>query len=279
MQSGFYTVAGGMVTQFNRLDMISENLANVNTDGYKRRDAIIGDFMRIYQNRRDELPLANQTKAAAKFLNRSINRVPRLVEKYTDFRMGPMMKTGNPLDVALGEKNLFFAVETPSGIRLTRNGAFLLDEEGRLVTKEGYKVLSQSYFQNHRAITIPENAINVSISKGGRIEYLDQTAMESPIHVDDLMVVRVDNLQDLKPEADNYFKIPGKAFDQKNMNIVTDTDAVHQFMLEKSNVNPVRQMTALIETNRLVEMYQKAMDAQMNDMNQDAINKLASLRA
>ena len=278
MQSGFYTVAGGMVTQFNRLDMISENLANVNTDGFKRRDAIIGDFMRIYQKRRDELPLANQTKEAAKFLNRSINRVPRLVEKYTDFQMGPMMKTGNPLDVALGEKNLFFAVETPGGIRLTRNGAFLLDDKGRLVTKEGYKVLSKSYFQNHRAITIPENALKISISKGGRIEYLDQTAMESPIYVDDLMVVRVDDLQSLAPEADNYFKMPGKKMEQE-MNIVTDTDGVHQFMLEKSNVNPVRQMTALIETNRLVEMYQKAMDAQMNEMNQEAVNKLASLRA
>jgi len=278
MQSGFYTVVGGMVTQFNRLDMISENLANVNTDGFKRRDAIIGDFMRIYQKSRDELPLANQTKEAAKFLNRSINRVPRLVEKYTDFQMGPMMKTGNPLDLALGEKNLFFAVETPDGIRLTRNGAFLLDDAGRLVTKEGYKVLSQSYFQNHRAIEIPENALKISISKGGRIEYLDQTAMESPIYVDDLMVVRVDDLQSLAPEADNYFTMPGKKM-EREMNIVTDTDAVHQFMLEKSNVNPVRQMTALIETNRLVEMYQKAMDAQMNEMNQEAVNKLASLRA
>ena len=278
MQSGFYTVVGGMVTQFNRLDMISENLANVNTDGFKRRDAIIGDFMRIYQKSRDELPLANQTKEAAKFLNRSINRVPRLVEKYTDFQMGPMMKTGNPLDLALGEKNLFFAVETPDGIRLTRNGAFLLDDAGRLVTKEGYKVLSQSYFQNHRAIEIPENALKISISKGGRIEYLDQTAMESPIYVDDLMVVRVDDLQSLAPEADNYYTMPGKKM-EREMNIVTDTDAVHQFMLEKSNVNPVRQMTALIETNRLVEMYQKAMDAQMNEMNQEAVNKLASLRA
>ncbi len=278
MQSGFYTVVGGMVTQFNRLDMISENLANVNTDGFKRRDAIIGDFMRIYQKRRDELPLANQTKEAAKFLNRSLNRVPRLVEKYIDFQMGPMMKTGNPLDLALGEKNLFFAVETPDGIRLTRNGAFLLDDEGRLVSKEGYKVLSRSYFQNHRAITIPENALKISISKGGRIEYLDQTAMESPIYVDDLMVVRVDDLQSLAPEADNYYTMPGKKMEQE-MNIVSDTDAVHQFMLEKSNVNPVRQMTALIETNRLVEMYQKAMDAQMNEMNQEAVNKLASLRA
>jgi len=278
MQSGFYTVTGGMVTQFNRLDMISENLANSRTDGYKRKNGIVGDFLRIYQQKRDELPIPGQTKEAAKFLNRSINRVPRLTQEYTDFTMGPVVETGNPLDIALGEKNLFFAVETPQGIRLTRDGAFKLNEEGELVTRDGFKVLSRNYFGNHQAITIPEDAIDVSIAKDGRIEYLRQTAMDAPVYLDDLMVVRVDNLQDLKAEGDNYFAMPGKKL-ERQMNVVTDTRAVYQHMIEKSNVNPVREMTALIETNRLVEMYQKAMTAQMDDMNNDAINKLASTRA
>ncbi|WP_457597435.1 flagellar hook-basal body protein [Hydrogenimonas sp.] len=278
MQNGFYTVTGGMVTQFNRLDMISENLANGRTNGYKEKRGVFGDYLRLAQNRREELPLPNQTKEAAKFLNRSVNRVPRMVEAYTDFTMGPIVETGNPLDLALGEKNLFFAVETPAGIRLTRDGAFKLDDEGELVTREGYKVLSKNYFQNRQAITIPYDAIDVSVGKDGRIEYLDKTAMEAPIYLDELMVVRVDNLQDLEAEGDNLFAMPGKKL-EKEMRIVTDTDAVHQYMIEKSNVNPVREMTALIETNRLVEMYQKVMSAQMDDMNSDAINKLASVRA
>ena len=278
MQSGFYTVTGGMVTQFNRLDMISENLANSRTDGYKRKNGVVGDFLRIYQQKRDELPIPGHTKEAAKFLNRSINRVPRLTQEYTDFTMGPVVETGNPLDLALGEKNLFFAVETPQGIRLTRDGAFKLNEEGELVTRDGFKVLSRNYFGNHQAITIPEDAIDVSIAKDGRIEYLHQTAMDTPVYLDDLMVVRVDNLQDLKAEGDNYFAMPGKKL-ERQMTVVTDTRAVYQHMIEKSNVNPVREMTALIETNRLVEMYQKAMTAQMDDMNNDAINKLASTRA
>ncbi|WP_456452699.1 flagellar basal body rod C-terminal domain-containing protein, partial [Hydrogenimonas sp.] len=84
--------------------------------------------------------------------------------------------------------------------------------------------------------------------------------------------------QDLRAEGGNYFGMPGKDL-EKEMNIVTDTNAVHQYMTENSNVNAVREMTALIETNRLVEMYQKAMNAQMDDMNNDAINKLASIRA
>jgi len=67
MQSGFYSNTGGMVTQFNRLDVISNNLANLNTNGYKKDDVVIGDFMRLYQEKRDELPLDNNTKEGSKF--------------------------------------------------------------------------------------------------------------------------------------------------------------------------------------------------------------------
>ncbi|WP_457593067.1 flagellar hook-basal body protein [Hydrogenimonas sp.] len=278
MQNGFYTVAGAMVTQFNRLDQISNNLANLNTNGYKEQNLVIGDFMRIYQQKRDDLPLQNQTKEAAKFLNRSINRVPHIVNEYNDFSMGPMKATGNPLDLALGEKDLFFAVETPAGVRLTRDGAFKLDEQGRVVTKEGYPVLSSGYFKSRQPIYVPAEAVNLKIDAGGRIEYMDQTALDTPVYVDRLMVVRVEDPESLKNEGGNLFTTEG-GLKESELTIVTQTSAVRQGMIEKSNVNPVRQMTELIETNRLVEMYQKAMNAQMDDLNSDAINKLASVRA
>ncbi|NPA28583.1 MAG: flagellar hook-basal body protein [Epsilonproteobacteria bacterium] len=278
MQSGYYDVTGGMVTQFNRLDMISQNLANVRTDGYKQKNAIFGDYLRLAQDSRDELPLANQTREAARFVNRTVNRVPRMVEEYTDFSMGPMERTDNPLDLALSQENLFFAVETPSGIRLTRNGAFNLNEKGELVTKEGYKVLSSSYFKSGQGVTIPETALKVTVDRDGKVEILEQTAMDAPQQSDELMIVSVDNPQDLKAEGDNLFAMPGKDL-AKEMRPVQNSGAVRQFTLEKSNVNPVMEMTELIETNRLVEMYQKVMRTQMDDMNQDAINKLASLKA
>ncbi len=278
MQNGFYSVTGGMVTQFNRLDQISSNLANLNTNGYKQQNHVIGDFMRIYQQKRDELPLQNHTKEAAKFLNRSINRVPHVVEEYTDFSMGPMEATGNPFDLALGDKDLFFAVKTPAGVRLTRDGSFKLDDQGRMVTKEGYPVLPSGYFKSRQPLYIPAEAINVKIDGSGRIEYMDQTALDTPVFVDSLMVVRVDDMQNLKPEGNNLFTM-ADGFKEADLHIARDVSAVKQGMIEKSNVNPVRQMTELIETNRLVEMYQKAMNAQMDDLNNDAINKLASIRA
>ncbi|MEO1953735.1 MAG: flagellar basal body protein, partial [Campylobacterales bacterium] len=65
MQSGYYSSAAGMVTQFNRLDVIANNLANVNTAGFKEDNVVVGDFMRMYNEARDELPNANNSKEAA----------------------------------------------------------------------------------------------------------------------------------------------------------------------------------------------------------------------
>jgi len=284
MQNGYYDVTGAMVTQFNRLDQISNNLANLNTNGFKKDGQVIGDFMRLYQTVRDELPLENHTKDGAKFLNRSLNRVPRIVERYKDFSLGAMMKTDNKLDLALGEENLFFVVDTPTGYKLTRNGAFLLNEKGEIITKDGHIVLSKDYFKNNQSLEIPLNAKDIAIDKSGRILYLDQTNMSELQYVNTIMIVRVDDPQELRPVGDNYFEYrldENKKDDRTEFHfrVVDRPVSVYQGMLEKSNVNPVREMSALVETNRLVEMYQKAMTTQMDDLNKDAITKLASIRA
>ena len=97
MQAGYYANAGGMVTQFNRLDIVSNNLANLNTNGYKRDDVVVGDFMRMYQEKRDILPIENHTKQGSQYLNRSIVRVPQIVEEYTMYDQGALAQTNNPL--------------------------------------------------------------------------------------------------------------------------------------------------------------------------------------
>jgi len=141
MQTGYYSAAAGMVAQFNRLDTISNNLANVNTVGFKEDTSVIGDFMRIYKEARDTLPNANNSEDAASFINRTMTRAPQVVDAYTDHSVGVMQKSSNPLDFALSNEGLFFAVKTPDGIRLTRDGTFTKNEEGVLVTKDGYEVL------------------------------------------------------------------------------------------------------------------------------------------
>ncbi|GHV04396.1 flagellar basal body protein [Campylobacterota bacterium] len=271
MQTGFYSNTGGMVTQFNRLDVISNNLANVNTAGFKRDDVVIGDFMRLYTETHDELPLRNHTRQAAQHLNRAMVRVPQIVEEYTDHDLGTLMQTGNPLDVALQSANTFFVVETPNGLRYTRDGSFRLDDQGFLVAKEGFRVLNS----DGAPIALPVDR-KIAISPEGTIyAQNDQNLLEQE-ELATLQVVRFDNPKWLEKMGHNYFlnnPLNEDPFPAEGQFLVA------QGYLEKSNINPISEMTALIETNRLVGMYQKVMDTHMNDINSDAINKLASIKA
>lgn len=273
MQTGYYAAAGGMVAQFNRLDTIANNLANVNTSGYKKEGLITGDFMRLYKEARDELPLENQTIEGAQFFNRAMVRVPHIVESYTDQSMGQFQQTGNSLDFALQREGLFFAVETPAGIRLTRDGSFTLDENGQLVTKQGYKVLSSDYKQNTQGAVFSTEESKIETDRNGQISVLlpGTTQMAQKMK---LLVVQPENINRLQKVGDNLYM----ADSADALMPLEESGAVVQGAVEKSNVNAVNEMVAMIEANRMVGMYQKAMDTQMNDMNRDAIEKLAVTR-
>lgn len=269
MQNGFYSAAGGMATQFNRLFVVSNNLANVNTNGFKRDDVVIGDYKRLHEQQREELPLQNNTKDAAKFLNRSLNETPHIVQEYTNYSIGGLQKTGNDLDFALTGPNTFFAVETPSGVRYTRDGSFRMNADGRLETKEGYPVLPSNYFASKGTIAIPQDA-EVTGDKNGGLHYKLPGQQQNQEADETLLIVRFDNLQKLQKEGSNLFSTNEEPIVGPQQGVMI------QGFVEKSNINPVNEMVALIETNRLVGMYQKAMDSQMNDMNNEAINKLAA---
>ncbi|WP_457745666.1 flagellar hook-basal body protein [Sulfurimonas sp.] len=266
MQTGYYSSAAGMVSQFNRLDTIANNLANVNTNGFKEDNLIVGDFMRIYQEKRDELPNQNQTKEAAQFINRTMTKAPQIVDSYTDFSVGEMQKSTNSLDFALAREGLFFAVKTPEGVRLTRDGAFSMNDEGKLVTKQGYEVLGD----DGKAITFATTDSAIEVDKNGQI-YTNVPGGITLTPNKKLYIAQPENLKNLQKEGDNLYKLE----DMQKISTATESGAVLQGFTEKSNVNAVKMMTSLIEANRLVGMYQKAMDTQMNDMNRDAIEKIA----
>ncbi|WP_373035401.1 flagellar hook-basal body protein [Sulfurimonas sp.] len=270
MQSGYYSSAAGMVTQFNRLDTIANNLANVNTVGFKEDNLIVGDFSRLYKEARDELPNANHSEDGAQFLNRAMTKAPQVVDAYTDFSVGNTQKTDNSLDFALSREGLFFLVKTPQGVRLTRDGSFTKDDEGRLVTKSGYEVLPNDYFEAGGNIAISNDENIIKVDKSGQM-YKNIPNSVKLIPGSHLFIAQPDNVALLKKEGDNLYRYDGTA-DLKSLD---GTEAVLQGFVEKSNVNAVNMMTQMIETNRLVGMYQKAMDTQMNDMNRDAIEKLA----
>jgi len=270
MQTGFYSAAAGMVTQFNRLDTIANNLANVNTAGYKEDNLIVGDFMRLYQEKRDELDLNNNTKEAAQFLNRTMARAPQIVDEYTNFSVGNLQKTSNSLDVALTRENLFFAVKTPAGVRLTRDGSFTKNDEGKLVTKSGYEVLPDDYFKTKEGISFNTQDNIIEIDKNGQI-YTNVPNSAKLTQNAKLFIVQPENARRLTKEGDNLYKMD----DIEKAQSIDESGAISQGFVEKSNVNAIKMMTQMIETNRLVGMYQKAMSSQMDDMNRDAIDKLS----
>lgn len=272
MQTGYYAAAAGMVTQFNRLDNIANNLANVNTAGFKEDDLVVGDFMRIFQEKRDELPNANQTKEGAKFINRTLTRAPQIVDSYTKQTVGTLQNTSNSLDFALTGEGLFFAVRTPQGVRLTRDGSFSTNDEGKLVTKQGYEVLAEEYMRNAKdaSISIANSDVVVAVDKNGQISTNIPNSLSLTANKK-LLIAQPQDVTKLKKEGDNLYAFN----DIKDILAVSDSGSVRQGFIEKSNVNAVKMMTQLIETNRLVGMYQKAMSTQMDDMNKDAIEKLA----
>ena len=266
MQTGYYSSAGAMVTQFNKLDNITNNLANINTNGFKKQKKIIGDFLRLFKETRDKLPLENHTKDSAKFYHRTMARVPHIVESFTNFEIGALEKTGNDLDFALKDKELFFVVKTPNGIRLTKNGSFTLNDKNILINKKGHQVLGKDYFDNNNPIILSTRH-KIEVDKNANI-------YQNKKNVDNLMLVKVNNIKELKKEGNNLYIIKSP----DDLQIQENSNALHQGYIEKSNVNAITEMASLIDTNRLVGMYQKVMDSQMNDLNRDSIEKLAYLR-
>lgn len=266
MQNGYYQVTGAMVAQFNKLDVTTNNLANVNTSGFRRDGVIIGDFERIYQEKRDNLPLENHTKEASKFFNRTLNRTPRVVEGHIDFSAPNMKQTGNPLDFALNGWDLFFAVDTPNGVRLTQQSSFVLDSEGDISTKEGYKLLADNFKESDdRSINIPKGDM-ITLDKSGNL-FVDGEAVAK------LFIGRANNLKNIEKEGDSLYTT---ANIEENIRPMDEGVFVKQGFKQMSNVNAVKEMVNLIEGNRLVEMYQKVMTSHMDELNREAITKLAA---
>ncbi len=273
MQSGYYNTTGGMVTQFNRLDLISNNLANLNTTGFKRDDVVVGDYLRLYETHKEQLPIEDHTRKAAKFLNRTLDRVPIISEEYTDRSVGNLTQTDNPLDFALQRENAFFAIQTPDGIRYTRDGSFNINSDGQIVNKDGHLVLSRNGLDSGEGLVVSAG-LHLEADKNGNIyvRNLNNDAIAEQINLGALAIVGFENPRYLKKVGKNLYEYPKE---RENEREIVYNDVLTQGFVEKSNVNAVREMTALIETNRLVDMYSKVMRSHMDDLNTEAITKLA----
>lgn len=264
MVRGIYTGASGMIAQLDNINTIANNLANINTTSYKRETALFKAFpemlaRRINDNGIVTFPLGSYDKApiVGKFgTGVEVNEIQ------TIFEQGSLKQTENPFDLAI-EGEGFFVVETPEGLKLTRNGSFKISNDNYLVTKEGFKVLGENGY-------IRIKIGNFKVDKQGNIlvdpnhdpsildEFVstDRSDIKDQEIVDRMMIVNVDFPRYLKKEGHSYYTTTELSGEFKILD-GEKRPKVHQGFLETSNVNPIVEMVKMISAERTYEANSK----------------------
>ncbi|MDM0014740.1 flagellar basal-body rod protein FlgG [Variovorax sp. J22P168] len=250
----------GMEAQQTQLDVISNNLANVSTTGFKRATAVFEDLM--YQNLRQVG--ANSTEQSQLPTGLQVGLGVRTVATSRSFAQGSMQQTNNQLDLAI-KGNGFFQVTQPDGtIGYTRDGSFQVDSQGRLVTSSGLPVAN--------GITVPAGATSVSVATDGTVS-ATVSGQTAPQTIGTLALANFVNPAGLEPRGENLYAETA-ASGQPNGGTAGSNGlgTVMQGFLETSNVNVVQELVSMIQTQRAYEMNSKAI--QTSDQ---MLQKLAQL--
>lgn len=237
MIRGLYTGASGMLAEMARTDVISNNMANVNTTGFKKDRAIFRAFPEMNIHRiHDPIPVGIDRKMDPRPFIGTMGTGVMVEEINTDFSQGAINTTSNPLDVAIQGEG-FFQVQTPEGIRYTRDGSFTLDSNLYMVTKDGHYVLGEN-----GPLQLPEDG-DIVISRQGQVFVNEQ-------YVDRLNVVTFAETNQLEKQGDNLYISNAPAIPTQDVQII-------QGALEGANVNTVAEMVDLISAFRAYEANQK----------------------
>jgi len=236
MNQGIYALSATMINQLNRVDVISNNIANTNTVAFKQDNLVEGSFnYYLKRAKEDKTPVTKE--------NIIHNTIPKIDGNYINSAIGSISETGNKLDFALVDRDSFFKIKDLHGnIVYTRDGNFK-NLNGFLVTSKGEKVLD-----------IQNNPIRIEDGFEQRIS---------------LIVTPFSNLH--KRGDNNYIAIDTK----KIKTIVSNDEKMIQGAIEKSNINAIKSMVALIDAQRRLEQAQKAMTG-IDDINSKLISKLGS---
>jgi len=251
MFRGVYAAASGMHVQQLNLDVISNNLANMETPGYKKDTSILSPFQRELL-----FYIDSANKAGSKRVGHITNGV-EVREVTTSFKQGELEQTGNLCDVAI-EGDGFFVVQYGNEVRLTRNGSFKVDGEGYLVTGDGFRVLGQEGF------IILNNGNNFTITEEGIV-------IENGQEIARLLVVDFENRAGINKEGKTLFTA------SKDLKPVIPRYRIKQGYLERSNLNLAQEITDMILTMRTYEANQRLV--QMYDqMLGQAVKEIGSLK-
>ncbi|MDP1527294.1 MAG: flagellar basal-body rod protein FlgG [Rhodocyclaceae bacterium] len=235
----------GLDAQQTNLDVISHNLANVSTNGYKRQRAVFEDL--LYQNMRQ--PGAQSTQQTQIPSGLLLGTGVRPVSTEHMFTQGSVQRTDNALDMAING-NGFFQIQMPDGtLAYTRDGAFQRDNTGQIVTSSGYPLSP--------AITIPQDAITITISRDGIVSVL-QAGQTTPTEVGNVQLATFINNGGLQSVGENlYVETASSGAPTPNTPGNNGTGLINQGNLETSNVNVAEELVTMIQTQRAYEMNSK----------------------
>ncbi len=263
MISGLYTAASGLIAQEQQQDVIANNLANVNTAGYKKDTALFVPFPTVFLNRinDEKVPIPGGWADALipiGMTGRGVQlRVDGVVPKITE--EGAFNQTDNPLDLAI-KGNGMFVIMTPQGLRYTRDGNFLLDSEGTIVNKNGFPVLGL-----RGQINI--DGKDVRVDANGKV-YVDKN------EIDTLRIGLFTADDRLRKQGDNlFYTLNGNLLPEDDY---SDAIIIKQGYIETSNVNVVREMVDMITAYRAYEASQKAIQAQDTTLSK-AVNDVGNI--
>jgi flagellar basal-body rod protein FlgF len=231
------------------LDVVANNIANIGTAGFKAEQVEFGEYM---------MPVAS----AETFPRGTDRRLSYVEDKSTwqNFSSGPIEITSNQFDVAI-DGDAFFSVQTPNGVRYTRNGQFQIDNQGRLVTNEGHPVMSTS-----GPLQFGPDETNVTIGADGTVSTTQGVRGR-------LALSSFDDPQALVNEGSSLFRSDTPALD-----VAPGQARTVQFAVEKSNVQPVVETTRLIELSRAYQSLAQTMQ-RIDDLRRTAIERLADVAA
>ena len=246
MIRSLWTARTGLDAQQLSLDVISHNLANVSTNGYKRQRPVFEDL--LYQTLRQ--PGAQSTEQTQIGSGLQIGTGVRPIAAAHIFTQGSLQQTGNSLDIAI-QGNGFIEVSMPDGTSAyTRDGAFQLDNQGNVVTSNGYLLASN--------INIPADTKTITIGKDGTVSVL-QAGQIQPVVVGNIQLATFINPGGLESAGENLFYETGSSgVATLNVPGTNGAGVLNQGYVETSNVNVAEELVSMIITQRAYEMNSKA---------------------
>lgn len=249
MIRSLFTAATGMQAQQMNVDVISNNLANVNTTGFKRSRADFQDL--LYQTVRAPGAPSGDGIQIPTGIQVGLGVKPAAVAKL--FTQGDFVNTGNDLDLVI-EGDGFFQISLPDGTTAySRAGAFKLDKDGRIVNSDGYVL--------EPAITIPSDTIKLTIANDGRVSVI-QAGNNTPVEIGTIEISRFVNPAGLLAKGKNLFvntDASGEAI--TGIPGTEGRGSLNQGFLEMSNVNVVEELANLIVAQRAYDMNAKSVQA------------------